>query len=268
LPYAFALNRPDYSDLAAGKVLLAAPGCPAFPVRLAVEMFERCRAVRAAAGFSGRAAVYDPCCGAGYLVTVLGILCGEAMGEIFASDVDGKAIERAERNLGLLTPTGFERRRAEIEEMRIRFGKDSHAAALAAADRIRRSLFPVRTGTPVRFRTFLADAFDASAVRRGLADAPVDIVITDVPYGLHSHWRTGGREGGGSLDSLLEAIRPALSDRTILAVASDKKQKAAHPGYRRIEKFQIGKRRILLLQPETAGVTDHRPRATNPPAPG
>ncbi len=50
MPYQFAVDRPNYSDLASGRVLYSVPGHHAFPVRLASEIFQRCLAYLRAAG--------------------------------------------------------------------------------------------------------------------------------------------------------------------------------------------------------------------------
>ena len=70
MQYQFATERPDYSDLASGRVLYSMPGHPAFPIRLGSEILQRCLALRRAAGYSSPVVLYDPCCGTGYLVTV------------------------------------------------------------------------------------------------------------------------------------------------------------------------------------------------------
>ena len=51
MQYLYATERPDYSDLASGRVFYSLPGHPAFPIRLASEIFQRCLAFRRAAGF-------------------------------------------------------------------------------------------------------------------------------------------------------------------------------------------------------------------------
>ena len=45
MPYLFATQDQDYADFASGRVIYNAPGMPAFPVRLASEMFQRARAL-------------------------------------------------------------------------------------------------------------------------------------------------------------------------------------------------------------------------------
>lgn len=59
MPYRFATERRDYSDYASGKVFYALPGCPAFPVRLASEIFQRCLEIRAAEDATQPCVLYD-----------------------------------------------------------------------------------------------------------------------------------------------------------------------------------------------------------------
>jgi hypothetical protein len=78
----------------------------------------------------------------------------------------------------------------------------------------------------------------------------VDIVIADVPYGIHSTWSGGARSGAvDSLWLLLEALRPVVAPNAIVAIASDKSQRPRHAAYARREWFQVGKRRVELLSP-------------------
>jgi hypothetical protein len=95
---------------------------------------------------------------------------------------------------------------------------------------------------------------DGSALVNQIGPGSVDIVFTDVPYGWHSHWQNARPAAGTDpLGSMLEALPGVLSPSSIVAIISDKQQKAAHPGYQRLEKFQIGKRRVTLLRPAATG---------------
>ena len=107
MPYLFVTEPRDYSDLASGKVLRSQPGYPAFPIRLASEIFQRCLARRAASQLTAPCVVYDPCCGAGYLLSVIALLHGEAIQTVIASDIDAQAVSLAERNLDLLNELGL-----------------------------------------------------------------------------------------------------------------------------------------------------------------
>src|SRR6266498_5343207 len=46
MQYKYEKGFVDYSDLASGRVFYSSPGYPAFPVRLASEIFQRCMAHR------------------------------------------------------------------------------------------------------------------------------------------------------------------------------------------------------------------------------
>jgi hypothetical protein len=50
---------------------------------------------------------------------------------------------------------------------------------------------------------------------------------------------------------LLAALQSVLTDGSIVAIAADKSQKVAHKDYRRVERFQVGKRQVALLEPLT-----------------
>jgi hypothetical protein len=48
---------------------------------------------------------------------------------------------------------------------------------------------------------------------------------------------------------MLDALLNVVSSSSIVAIASDKRQKALHERYQRIEQFQAGKRRVTILRP-------------------
>ncbi len=123
MAYRFATEKEDYSDYASGQVFYSAPGQPAFPVRLASEIFQRARTL-----FEGSAPVslYDPCCGSGYHLTTLGFLHHQAIASITASDIDPQVTKLATRNSSLLTTEGLAQRRQAIAEDWQKFGKASH----------------------------------------------------------------------------------------------------------------------------------------------
>jgi len=76
--YQFAKERPDYSDLASGRVFYSLPGHPAFPIRLADEILQRCLARREASHVTGPCILYDPVVGQRIIsvrwLTYIGIL--------------------------------------------------------------------------------------------------------------------------------------------------------------------------------------------------
>jgi len=242
MPYLFATQDQPYTDFASGRVIYNLPGAPAFPVRLASEMFQRAQALLPGVP---RLAVYDPTCGGAYHLTALGLLHGAHIGAILASDVDGAALETARRNLNLLTPAGLDRREAELRALLEQYGKDSHREALRSVALFRQHL---EQAAPIATRTFPANALDAGQIATGLAGQPVDLVLADVPYGHLSAWSAAAGGSESPLWYMLDALLAVLPDHAVVAVATDKSQKAAHAGYRRLDHFQVGKRRVALLR--------------------
>ncbi len=247
MPYLFAAERRNEADYAAGRVFYSLPGHPAFPVRLVSEIFQRCLALRAADGLTAPVALYDPCCGGAYHLATLAYLHGERIASIAASDIDALVLDLARRNLDLLTLPGLDRRTAELEWLWADYGKRSHAEALESAERLRERLLALTERRSILIALFQADALDEADIITVLGAASVDVVIADVPYNRLSTWQ--GDTGFDPLWRMLEALRPVLSPGAVVAVASDKGQTPAHDAYRRAGRFQIGKRRIVLLRP-------------------
>jgi tRNA G10 N-methylase Trm11 len=103
---------------------------------------------------------------------------------------------------------------------------------------------------PVITKAFQANATDSKTIIKHVKAKSVDIVFTDIPYGQHSHWH--GLNSSELLDPpwlMLNALIDILSTSSIVAIVSDKQQKVAHKGFQRIEQFQIGKRRVVILKP-------------------
>jgi hypothetical protein len=250
MSYRFAVEQQDYSDFASGRVFCGAPGYPAFPVRLASEIFQRCLAHREA-NHQPTAAwrLYDPCCGGAYHLCTLAYLHWPAIAELIGSDVDAQALSLAERNFSLLTLEGLQRRRAEIARLFTAYGKASHRAALETADTLQRKVRQLLTMHPVKTRVFCADATDPIAVCRHLGGVKVDLVITDLPYGRQVHWQAGASAPCPSpVWLMLNALCDVLSSASLVAIAADKQQKIAHEHYRRMEHFRLGKRQVAILK--------------------
>lgn len=246
MPYLFAAERHNEADYAGGRVFYSLPGYPAFPVRLVSEIFQRCLALRAADGLTAPVALYDPCCGGAYHLATLAYLHGERIASIAASDIDVDALSLACRNLDLLTLPGLDRRIAELELLWADYGKRSHEEALESAERLRERLCILTERRAIPVSVFQADATDAVGLVGTLGAQSVGVVITDVPYNRLSAWQGDAPD---PLWRMLEALRPVLSPGAVVAVASDKGQTPAHDAYRRADRFQIGKRRIVLLRP-------------------
>ncbi|MBN2503222.1 MAG: hypothetical protein JXB38_20765 [Anaerolineales bacterium] len=243
--YRYAENQ-NYEDFASGRVFVNAPGQPAFPVRLASEAFQRSLARWRAKGGDGRVTLYDPTCGGAYHLAVLAYLHWEDIGCIVVSDVDAEVLALAERNLGLLALDGLGVRIAEIERMLADYQKDSHAAALQSAQMFQTQLTENLRSHKIETRLFQADATDPQVLETQLVGENIDIVFSDVPYGMYSHWKAVGDEP--PVVQMLAALQPSLTAHSVVAIAADKGQKVAHPAYRRVERFNMGKRRITLLE--------------------
>lgn len=248
MEYQYAKERLDYSDLASGRVFHSLPGHPAFPVRLASEIFQRCIAHRKEIyNDSTRCVLYDPCCGTAYHLSVAAYLHREYIQEIIGSDVDEQAVALAKRNLELVSVAGLENRITEISDLLKRYGKASHQDALKSAQLLRSHSLTLAQQYPVRTRVFRANATKDKEILNNIRANSVDIVFTDVPYGLHSDWSSV--EGIDPISAILDVLRNVLSSTSIVAIASDKRQKVSHEKYQRIERFQIGKRRVMILKP-------------------
>jgi 23S rRNA (guanine2535-N1)-methyltransferase len=249
MQYKYATEQQDYSDLSSGRVFYSLPDHPAFPIRLASEIFQRCIAFRREIyNISNPCTLYDPCCGAAYHLSVLGYLYRESIQEIIASDINERAVDLAAKNLGLLTATGMDQRIVEISSMLGQYGKDSHKAALESAQILKKKISSFDHEHPIKIKTFRANATDAKEILQNMNANSVDIVFTDIPYGEHSHWE-GAPEPSKPLHVMLDSLFGILSTSGVIAIASDKKQKVTHEGYQRLEQFQIGKRRVVILKP-------------------
>lgn len=251
MQYKYVKEQPDYSDLTSGRVFYSLPGHPAFPIRLASEIFQRCVASRETIyQNSTPCSLYDPCCGAAYHLSILAYLHGEQLREVIASDVDEKAVALAKRNLGLLSVTGLDRRLDEISKLFDLYKKDSHKDALTSGAILRNRISALTQERPLMTRVFQASATDSQALLKNIKNESVDLVFTDVPYGQHSHWQgSHSNELLNPLWSLLNALIGILSPTSIVAIVSDKQQKVSHESYQRVEQFQVGKRRVVIVKP-------------------
>ncbi|MFN8412543.1 MAG: methyltransferase domain-containing protein [Anaerolineales bacterium] len=251
MQYNHVKEQEDYSDLASGRVFYSLSGHPAFPVRLASEIFQRCITSRKKLyNSSTPCTLYDPCCGAAYHLSVLAYLHGESIREIIGSDIDEKAVALASQNLGLLSVAGLDKRISEISKMFELYNKDSHKDALASGYVLKNKISALGQERDLITKVFQASATDSKTMINNINPKSVDIVFTDIPYGQHSHWH--GLNPNELLDpvsSMLSALIEILSPSSIVAIISDKQQKVAHKDFQRVEQFQVGKRRVVILKP-------------------
>ena len=241
MEYFYAPNT-NYEDYASGRVLYHGKGLATFPVRLASELFQRCLSY-----YEGKKPIslYDPLCGEAYLLTVLGLMHGDKIEEIYGSDINPKALAIAGHNLSLLTKEGLERRKYKLKELRESYGKESHLEALESVKRFEKNLIQKRGDIP--YQVLRSDLLAEDP----LANKPfqASIILADVPYGGLAHWSV---EGKNTMELFLNNLLPVCSPESILCIVSDKSQKVGlTESFHRIEKFQVGKRRISIFRPRS-----------------
>lgn len=233
MEYKYCKNE-NFEDLSSGRVLYGGGGVPNFPVRLSNEIYRRCTSYLPG---KDRITLYDPCCGGGYLLTVLGF-CNHNITKIMASDINEAMISIASKNLALLTREGLFQRKQELEELLRQYQKASHREALNSLDRLQ-----CRLSRDIPAAIFTADCTKNIPFK----DAP-DLIITDVPYGNLAAWESSGENPLQAM--YLQLSRIAHPD-TILAVIMDKKQKYQGDAWNRLEKQTIGKRKFEIYQLRT-----------------
>jgi len=241
LGYRFVLEAENHEDLASGRVLRSAPGFPAFPVRLAGEMFHRALALSA----RDVVTLWDPCCGSAHLLTVLSLMHRRRIHHAVGTDIDTAALELARRNLALLSGQGLAARAAELRERAELFEKPSYTQAAAAAQRLARGLEAEGGDLPHTLER--ADVFDPDQLRRALAGRRPDVVITDVPYGEKSSWSGGSAATG--ITGMLRSLSAVLDDEAVIAVSTRGRKVPVDARARRIAAFRVGTRAVALFRP-------------------
>ena len=221
----------NFEDFSCGRFIYQIAGFPNFPVRLACEIFLRCYELLN----EPKVSVYDPCCGGAYMLTVLGFMYNEKISALYGSDVSEEACSLAERNLGLLTHDGLSRRKKQLNAHYEAYGKASHLDAIKSADNLA-GLIKNLPGSKV----FLHDI-----VKEAPTFPVADIIIADVPYGKLSGWSS---PTAFALDKMLDNLKGSLRVNALAAICSDKGQKINNPGYKRVERFQVGRRKIEILR--------------------
>lgn len=238
MEYKYCENK-NFEDLACGRVIYYKSGMTNFPVRLAQEIYGRCVSYL---DKKDNISIYDPCCGGGYLLTVLGFLNMGSINEIIGSDISDQAVELAKNNLSLLTEDGLEKRIRQLNSYYAQFGKQSHKEAIDSAKRLmhivkkydKKPTISVFKGDILAKETLSAKDFKA------------DIVISDVPYGNLVSWHGAGQD---PINVLLENLMPILKPQSVVAICSDKRQKIKVENYKRLERQRVGKRKFEILTP-------------------
>ncbi len=228
----------NYEDFSSGRFLYHMPGGTNFPVRLAYEIFKRCLSH---IENKDNVCIYDPCCGEGYLLTVLGFLNMHLIKYIVGSDINQKAVETAVKNINLLSIEGILARINELKTLHEKYGKNSHLEALETGKRLLSLV--LKESVPIDCSMFYTNILDKNALSG--RNFKADIVITDIPYGNMTKWEDDNEH---AVDILLNNIRPVLKKDSVVAICSDKKQKFNGQGYFRLEKQQIGKRKFEIFK--------------------
>lgn len=229
MEYLYCKND-NFQDFASGRVLYGGKGIPNFPVRLLLEIYGR------ALSYSNRKedlVIYDPCCGGGYALTILGYFQNRYIGKLIGSDIDEDMVAHSKKNTSLLNRDVLKKRKTELEELYNLFGKASHKEALDSCDKLSLML-----ENDISAKIFQADC------TMPLPEILPDIIITDVPYGNLVEWE----QGKSSIDDMLEQLWKISHANTILAVCMDKRQKINCDMWKRLEKQNIGKRRFEILK--------------------
>ena len=196
--YKFETTASDLSDLASGTVFRSAPGRPAFPVRLASELFQRAHALWSGGEHGRPCTLFDPCCGNGYSLAVLKLLHWPIIRRVTGSDVDLDALRLARANLDLLRPQGIEARIRILAENLERFGRPSYAAALESALRLQERIKCLSLVAPLDAEIAEADALDPAQLAAIAGPRRPDIIFADVPYESSSMWMSTGADGPGT----------------------------------------------------------------------
>ncbi len=246
MQYLFPEHSLSKADLASGKVLFSRPGLTAFPVRLGNELFLRAVALLEGAGRRPPYHVYDPTCGGGYLMAVLGLLNPQLIARLSMSDISPDALSIAAKNTGLLSAAGMLDRQAELAALAEISGRESHLAATASAATLHAWL-DRQSSTLQQTSIFKADATDPADVRAHFpANPSIDIGFADAPYELHSRWRTATT--GSAIPEMKMLSTFAYLSVPVVILATRKGLKLTNPRYRQAAKLKNGHRLLGIFE--------------------
>ena len=239
MKYKFETNKRDFSDFSSGRVLYNAANTTAFPVRLASEIIQRSFNILESKGAHKPYKIYDPCCGAGFLLTTIGFLYHNQIFELIATDYDEKVLEIAKKNLSLLSSVGIDRRKEEIKGYIKAFGKESHMIALKSVEYLKTLIGEEN----IKINCMQRDITDMS----NFPIEAVNIIITDIPYGIIVDWKGVNED---TIKNLFENSYKALDRKqSVMVVIADKKTKLQPKLFNRIQHFKLGKRQIVFFEP-------------------
>jgi len=234
MDYLYA-EKDDFSFLASGNVIKHFSGMPCFPVRLNLELFER---ARHAVG-KERISVYDPCCGSGFSLTVLGLMRRDRIEWLRGSDIDPACLEAAGCNTSLLTQEGlFAARDAVLG------GEFATPERKAQMNESVEKLLPYMQGEAPDADVFRHDILAAAPKLPG----PADYVFADIPYGIMTEWRSDSAVDPDPLQAFLMNVAPVLGKGGVLTVCGGKDLRVRSDAFRRLGRFSVGKRLVYMLQ--------------------
>ena len=218
----------SFEDVGSGTVLHSAPGFPGFPARLALELFDRARAMTS----RERVTLWDPMCGAGGLVAAIALRRRAQLEHVIATDVDAAAVELARRNLALVDSDALLKRADELESQ----------GAASTRTQAARNLASAVGSPPLPFTTGVVDVTAAESVA-AFSCPPADIVITDIPYGTQTTWNS---TTSSPLPTMIEALRSRLPAHAVIVLTGpDRNSFADCPTP--LRSFKHGRRVIKLL---------------------
>lgn len=237
-------TKDNFEDYSSGRVLYGVTGATNFPVRLISEIFQRSKEQLEVLNSNGPYNIYDPFCGAGYSITVLGFLHGDQIKSLTGSDINSEILDVAKKNLSLLSRSGLESRIKELEQLYKNFTKQSHKDALISASRLGNKVdsFSRKIKTQI-FQQNVLEKLSSEKFEKN-----IDLVITDLPYGKLTNW-SGVKSNNNLPSQFIKNIKPLLNRNSVLAISFNKQQEVDHIGYKKLKGFKIGTRKVLLLTP-------------------
>ena len=250
--YRFETIREDYSHYASGNVFAGATGNTGFPVRLASEVFQACLALLPVERASKRVVVYDPFCGAGYLLATVGYRHWASIQRLVGSDTDDRALQIARYNLSMLNRAGLVSKLDYLLEAQGSDWRLSRDATIRSVHYFLERLAVLEASHSIDCTLFRADAGCLPDIVGGMQQTAADIVMTDLPYGVLSNWQgvlANAPSHAAAITTLLQSLQSVMSPNAVAAIISCKSESVAHPAFRRRRRLKLGKRMVTFLSP-------------------
>ena len=160
--------------------------------------------------------------------------------------IEAEAISIAAKNVKLLSAEGMLDRQAELAALAKVSGRESHVVATASAAALHAWL-DRQSSALQQTSIFEADATDPDAIRAHFpANPSIDIGFADVPYELHSSWRTEATGRAGPEMKVLATLADLSVPLALLATR--KGLKLTNPRYKRAAKLKNGHRVLWIFE--------------------